>query len=57
MTHLDPRDRDPLAPLTIEELQQRLEASAMVPGDIFGQDLDNCCSCKIPSPYDPQDET
>ena len=51
---MTPRDQRPLPDtltcLGIEELRERLEISPLLADpNIQGQDLENCCSCKIPN--------
>jgi hypothetical protein len=57
MDHRQPRPLpDSLASLGIEELQERLEISPLLADDgVFDQEIDNCCSCKIPPRPDQPD--
>jgi len=48
-------DRRPLPEslesLGIEELKERLEVSPLLgAGEVHGQDIETCCSCKMPPP-------
>jgi len=45
-----------LARLSIEEIKERLEMSPLLGiDDTHGQDIDTCCSCKMPPPIDSPD--